>query len=386
MFLLLDITPYSFISGVFVTSVFILFFIVIFARSAILSKIKTKFIIFIIIAINLRLLFPIEFLFMSESIDSYHFLAEINSFLNKNFYVKIGNIIHFGFKNWYIVYSIWFLCSAVLIFARWRKYSFLCKKVKYIPPTNDKRILDFVSQIKKAHNLKFDVIVIKDNNIKIPSEFGYFRKIIFIDGFDYSDKDLYYILFHELMHFKIKSNWIRLFSRIVKLILWWNPIVILFQNYVDYLLELFVDSYVTNNLNESSKADYLTCILNVYKSAGDTKISIQSHINSLVIVSEQKALKNRFYIIAKRKRKSIMNLVINTLLFLSFIIYIYISFRFVFQPAYVPKPYDLYTPIFTKENSYIIEENGRYKLYYYGENYMSSKNIELLPDVPIIDK
>ena len=81
-----------------------------------------------------------------------------------------------------------------------------------------------------------------------------------------------------------------------------------------------------------------------------------------------------------------INIPICISIFLLLFTYIFISSRYVVQPAYEPDAGDLTHPEFTSENSYIVKEGDWYILYYNDEPFFSNYNIDNFPDVPIIDK
>ena len=63
------------------------------------------------------------------------------------------------------------------------------------------------------------------------------------------------------------------------------------------------------------------------------------------------------------------------------ILYIFISSRYVVQPAYEPDAGDFALPEFTSENSYIVKDGDMYVLYYNDVPYLQSHNINQLPDI-----
>lgn len=136
-------------------------------------------------------------------------------------------------------------------------------------------------------------------------------------------------------------------------------------------MELYVDLYVTKKLNKNLKADYLSCLLKVYKSSNTYSYNFKNYINALTYNLEEKLLKKRFIFITKQKKS---NLLISTLFFIILTSHIFFSFRFVIQPAYNPPANTYDMPDFNTENSYIIKKGEKYI-------YISSNDINTIPKV-----
>ncbi len=375
---MLDITPYSVFTTIIITRIFMILFLILLRRTYILCNINIKIVILIIILINIRLLVPIEFLFFSEAINSFEFMVELDKFIGNNIVLDKFTTFQYNFTIWNLLCLIWFIGFIISLYLYWRSYRLLHNRIKYIKPTNNENILKYIKEIKNNNKLKFNIHVISNKKIKFPAETGYFNKLILINENNYNNKDLYFILMHELSHFALKTNWIKLFMIFVNMIFWWNPIVRIFKNYVFYLLELYVDSYVIKNLNKNLKADYLSCILKVYKSADKYTCRFKNYINTFVYSSEERLLKKRFDFIKEQKK---YNLLISALFLFILLSYIFVSFRFVIQPAYNPPAEEYDVPDFNTDNSYIIKEGNKYILYYNNQPYISSNNISTIPKI-----
>ena len=61
-------------------------------------------------------------------------------------------------------------------------------------------------------------------------------------GKKYSDQELYCALLHELFHFYHRDAWIKLLVQLLCSLLWWNPLMYLFQRDVTQTLELHCDA------------------------------------------------------------------------------------------------------------------------------------------------
>lgn len=388
---MVDLTPYSILSVTIVTSAFIILFVIITSIKAVVLKIPMWILVVLSIIMCLRLLFPVEFLFCSKTLLSFDVFPHIDNVIYTDIPV-INNVVpsvNITVVN--VFCAVWAIGAAVFVVKYINEYRKFCQSIRHIDSSNDPLILYVLNNIKAEYNFKFDVKIIVNEVIPYPAEFGFFRQVIFLNDHKYTAEELNCILSHELTHFYNKSNWIRLFMDMVKSILWWNPVAHLLQKHVDDLLEIHVDAFVTKYKSHKFKIGYLECIEKVLKFSESTgKIIPQMNfVHSMAAASKSKFKKEDIIM----KRCNVIryglktNIPICILIVLVLIVYIFISIRYVVQPAYEPPVEDkILTPNFTEENSYIIKEGDMYILYYNDEPFYGDYDLDSLPKVPIISK
>lgn len=382
---LINLTPYSILTVTVVTCVFMVLFILVTQIRAVISKVPMWITMSLAFIMCLRLLFPVEFLCYSKTLLSFSIFPHIDNV----FYADISAInniapdIKLTVVN--VFCCVWIAGAVVFIVNYLRKYNKLCKTIKCIDPADDPLITDILNNIKAEHNFKFDVKIIVNSAVPSPSEFGFFRQIIFLNNYKYTAEELNYILLHELTHFYNKSNWIKLFMDMVKSILWWNPLVYILQKHIDNLLEIYVDTYVVRDSAAEYRLGYLECICSVFKRSIPLNMlsAESSYVHSMASVSNRSVLKMRYNVICLDHRNS---MIVCASAFLLILIYMLISGRYVVQPGYEPDEDDMYIPQFTSENSYIVKEGDMYVLYCDGTSYLVSPDLESLPDVPFINE
>lgn len=208
---MLDITAYSIFTTIIITSIFIIPLLILLKINFVLCNVNIKILILIILIINIRLLIPIEFLSLSKAINSFDFMVEFDKFVSIPIVLNELNTFQNNFTVQDLLCLIWFVGFIISLYLHWRSYHKLYCSIRYIEPTDNKNILKCIEEIKKSNGLKFKVCVLLNKKIKFPAETGYFNKIIFLTESDYSDKDLYFILMHEISHYALKTNWIKLF-------------------------------------------------------------------------------------------------------------------------------------------------------------------------------
>ena len=257
---------YTFINTITITSVLILLLIFLTDRIKFLPRINIGITYFVIIIIGIRLVFPFEF-FFTKSIDSYVYMHKVKEIANTDI-LSIGtnnnvNVLH-------ILCFIWIFGAIICLLKYFIGYCFLYKKSNIMLPCEEERINKILSDIKDKYSFNFNTKVIMFSAFDAPSEFGLLKQTIFLNSNKYSDRELYYILLHELEHFHNKSNWFSMFLSVVSCVYWWNPIVKLFKDHMNELIETYVDDFVTKELENDEKIDYLRCVFDIYKSENNT--------------------------------------------------------------------------------------------------------------------
>lgn len=377
---MINLTPYSVLTVILITNIFILLFIIFTSFKTVISKIPLWILNVIILIIGLRLLLPFEFIF-THLISSNNILPKVN-YIFKFTIIKNNEI--FTVLNLFCF--IWILLAIILIFSFFFRYLFLCKTTKYIENTKNSKILKQLNLIKEQYKYKFKTKIILNKEVKFPSEFGFFNQVIFINDYDYTENEIYYILLHELIHFNLRTNIIMLFINIINLILWWNPVVYLLRKHFENLIEIYVDRYVTKKLSSKDKINYIKCIFKVYDLTNNQNRSIPKLVNSAIGGSTGKTILKRFEIINIKQSHKRANILVCILLFFSLFIYIYISINYVIQPIWEPPAEDMESIYYkcNNENSYIIKEGDLYILYYKGKPELATPSIEDLPKVVYI--
>ena len=135
------------------------------------------------------------------------------------------------------------------------------------------------SELKDAEFLR-DNIYISDK-ITVPAAYGVFRpKIIIPKGFE--QRNLHYILAHELAHIHRKDNLWRILAIITASVHWFNPFAWVFLKKFLEETELACDERVLSNCGEDEKKAYASALVdcaesrNVFVSAfGGAKIRVR---------------------------------------------------------------------------------------------------------------
>lgn len=377
MIKLICLTPYSLFSTTVTTSLLIIIFIFFINRKYVKGKVPMWYIFVFISVILIRHLFPFEFNF-SNAVNSFNIMPKIDAVIK----ITIITLTYKGIFNIRVldVFLVtWIIITIILLCSYVRNYYLLCNNVKNTPPINSDKVLNQLESVTENYNFNFKPKIIINDGVNYPAEFGYFKQTIFIDNFNYSDTELYYILSHEMTHFNNKSNWINFFVNFISFVFWWNPAIHLLKKYVENILEIYVDTQVTKGLSDAEKNEYIDCIYHVYKRINSVEKPVSKLVHPMAGSFSDKTLLNRFEIITQDEK---VNIPICISLFLVLILYLFASI-FVIQPAYEPpeKDMNIANCEFTDENSYITKEGDLYVLYYNNEPLIYSSDINKFPQI-----
>jgi hypothetical protein len=169
------------------------------------------------------------------------------------------------------------------------------------------------------------------------------------------------------------------------MIFWWNPLVYMYQKQISNLIEIYVDYKVTKNMNTQQKCDYVKCIFKVYETISYPGKTKPKYVTPLIYADSDKNLLKRFCLIKNIKRTDIPMCALAVLLFTA---YFYVSCKYVVQPCWkspIPE-YSEEEIDFNSSNSYIVEEDDGYTLYYNGERFLQVENLNKFSNVPVIKK
>lgn len=220
-------------------------------------------------------------------------------------------------------------------------------------------------ELGRALNISDNCTAVTMPGLASPAVYGFFSPTVLMPDMEIPEKELWYILRHELFHFANRDAWLKLFIAVFKVAFWWNPLVYLLDKSLEYVLELRCDACATAGFSPGQKIAYVETVLNLIKRTqrrtGEPKLSF-----SLGGQLSRKELTSRMELIFSpnmRKKRLSPVLVAATLLLTL------LSYSFVVQPAGYPPEEDLvgtFEPNF--ESAYILHTvEGSYELYIDGE-------------------
>ena len=321
-----------------------------------------------ILLLHLRLLIPFEFPFQ-------YTIAE------KLVLPSVFTILYFPifkFHTYYLyihhIFLLVWLLGAMIIGIR---TIFIYVKFKKALQTNlesdNTFIKDIITSLEKPYGKISNFSVIKSDLITAPLLFGIFKPYIVLPNIELSERDLYYILKHEITHYYYHDLWIKCFVEVIAIIYWWNPLIYILKQQIDKIFEIRVDLAITKQLDESKKIHYLECLLFIAKE------NTTSKVNYFVLTFNSESasvLAQRFHIVLDdnpRKKSPAKNLIV---LLISALILALISVV-VLEPYSISYIDQQQTVELTTETSFlVINPNGGYDIYLNGDYFGTVSEIK----------
>lgn len=255
-----------------------------------------------------------------------------------------------------ILLLIWMAGAVSGVFLYVGKYIYFIHIIRRCPDYYKHNVDAVIDRININYRKSKEFKVLLVSGIQTPAIFGLLHPKILMPEVDYSEKEINYILCHEMLHYYRHDLMVKVLCEFLCVIYWWNPVVFLLRKLVSRVLELRVDFLLTLGFSNEEKIDYMECIIKSMKAGGRKN-------TNLVIpfaVLKRGIMKQRFNCIwenhwIKKGKKGILIVISSCLLFL-------LSVSFVVEPWYevdIPGTFDCPE----QDESYLLEKDGYYEIY-----------------------
>ncbi|MGX7417731.1 M56 family metallopeptidase [Carnobacterium gallinarum] len=189
--------------------------------------------------------------------------------------VIIGNNVIVGNSNnlvEYVIFVVWVVVSGTLIIRKITKYQSFSK---YISAgwklVDEPEKLDILGQVCEDLNVNRLVELHTNPLISSPVLMGILKPTIVLPHVQMNDEALYYILLHEMTHYKRKDLLYKWFIQLVICLHWFNPILYLFGREMNKDCEFSCDEAIIIRRTTSERMDYGETLLTTFTSAGKYK-------------------------------------------------------------------------------------------------------------------
>ena len=156
-------------------------------------------------------------------------------------------------------------CAAVMLYYLLGNIIFYRKMMQQSESCTDKNILAMITGLSYELGFKRtpEVRLTSDVNTG-PFTVGFFRNIIVIPNTEYHEKDLKYIIRHELVHCVNRDTRLKALFAIINAVHWFNPLVWFMKTLVDQDMELECDEKVLSAASKEERSEYsevlMSCI------------------------------------------------------------------------------------------------------------------------------
>lgn len=347
----MQVTFYSVMMSLFCTTIAIIVLFFMRRNVATASTFNVRTILLLYFLCVVRMCIPFEF----------KFTRVINTPLLYNWICPIfgETIAGHSVEPLRLILLVCLVVSAVLLIRLLCKYLHTHRLLKKLLSIQDKNVTENIKNKFPEFYMVKNIIV--NPMFKTPMQSGFFQPTILLPTLDYEDRDLYYIIKHELVHYYNRDTWMKLFINIWKCVFWWFPFTWLLCHELDDSLELKCDSTLIQKMTPTQKSEYLTALLHAYEKQTEAlKENKDFQPQFAAFYKSEEALLHRF-----RHIQTYRSVNCSPFIFAFFCALFLSSYIFIFQ-AYGSPTYPVGDEwvYFSDENAYLVQnDEGSYELY-----------------------
>lgn len=363
----MQLTVTSIMSIIFFSGISIGLIQLIFRKNIFIMKHGSKIILLGLMLIGLRLLLPVELLFTKNILIS-SILPEICLFL-------LIPLPFFNLNIQMLLLYIWIAGAIFCIIKILYSYLKLKKSIQSLEENPNEYFQEIIHNILNYNVKSTRFRIVKTDKVTTPMIFGIRKPYILIPDLNFSKKEWYYILRHEIAHFYHGDLLIKLLFIILHAIYWWNPFMFPLKRQVSNILEINADKEVVKKLDQMERIEYLECLLKLAKMR--KKESMDQHWMAAFSNDNSLNISSRVQLVLDNKALTQKNIFIDYLLgpLLVMFIVIFPNF-FIFEPYGASDDVEAESFSISEENSYfILNEEGTYDFYLNNEYQVTVQNV-----------
>ncbi len=354
----MQVTFFSFVMSLLWFNLYIIIINIFRRKDNFIISFSTFPLVFFLFLSILRLIFNFE-IPSSIIIRSGNIFPQFYNLIREPSYLKAFNV-----NILQLLIFVWGLVFSMLAVNNTFKYKEFKRSLDRLEESKNKENQKTFNKILNQKKVINKIEVIQHDKISSPFMLGILKGKIYIPNISFSQKELEYIILHEINHFLRRDSLKKIIIQIIKYIFWWNPFAHSFANNFNHILEIQCDLKTTAGFSNEEKIRYLESITKIIKASKETGVQYELAPN-FVDIKDVDFLKQRFRIVLNYKKKKNFLFNISNIGVCLLAILFYISSYFVIiQPDYKPNDSDIYQVEETVEDSFIIEKpNGGYKIY-----------------------
>lgn len=183
-----------------------------------------------------------------------------------------------GISIWQIVMVIWLTgMITVLVYHVIKHYRFKKMVRRWSRVISEKHILKIAFKIKAELKITKEIGIYQCESIGSPMLIGFMKPQILLPDMNFTNEELYFILAHELVHYKRKDLWYKVLVLISSAVHWFNPIMYFMARKIDALCEISCDAAVIKNSGIESRLLYSETIMNVVRHQSKLKTALSTN-------------------------------------------------------------------------------------------------------------
>ena len=354
----MQVTFFSFVMSLLWFNLYIIIINIFRRKDNFIISFSTFPLVFFLFLSILRLIFNFE-IPSSIIIRSGNIFPQFYNLIREPSYLKAFNV-----NILQLLIFVWGLVFSMLAVNNTFKYKEFKRSLDRLEESKNKENQKTFNKILNQKKVINKIEVIQHDKISSPFMLGILKGKIYIPNISFSQKELEYIILHEINHFLRRDSLKKIIIQIIKYIFWWNPFAHSFANNFNHILEIQCDLKTTAGFSNEEEIRYLESITKIIKASKETGVQYELAPN-FVDIKDVDFLKQRFRIVLNyKKKKNFLFNISNIGVCLLAILFYTSSYFVIIQPDYKPNDSDIYQVEETVEDSFIIEKpNGGYKIY-----------------------
>lgn len=162
-----------------------------------------------------------------------------------------------------LLWSLWIL--GMVLFGLWHLLSYLHFQRNVFrwsrPVEKESPLAAALGQVSEAMGVGAGIRLLFNNQLQSPLMFGFFRPVLVLPRRDYQREELFFILRHELTHYKRRDIWYKALLLAANTVHWFNPVIWLMVRNADRDLEISCDAAVVAGADKETRRRYSEVIL-----------------------------------------------------------------------------------------------------------------------------
>lgn len=227
-------------------------------------------------------------------IGDYGKLGPFAKFTNK---VKILETLCLENKVFGYVWISGILCFSLYYLVNYWHFIRECKRWQKEIKSEELKLFE---SLMNELEIRRSIRLIKSKKVQIPLIMGYINPVVILPYKEYGLQELYFILKHELIHYKQRDLWYKLVLLMAQVIHWFNPLVYIMVDQAEQDLEARCDLKVVGKESELTKRLYMQIILQAVESTNRNYVRFTTQLKS-----SKKTLLYRFENIISKENKRI---------------------------------------------------------------------------------
>ncbi len=183
------------------------------------------------------------------------------------------------YRLWVIMLAIWFVIAMAILLIRVARYLVRINSLRALAiECRDKNLEKTMVCLRESVRYRYKPEISWTRVDNETFTIGIIKPVIFLQK-KYIDKELYWILKHEMTHIVRKDLWVKLFLEFVCCLHWFNPFIYLLEQKMRFLCETSCDERVIKGCTEEECRTYID-LLDRNKGGNRLKIPFSSALDS----------------------------------------------------------------------------------------------------------